>query len=261
MLSYQHAYHAGNLADVHKHALLAAALALMTARDKPMSYLETHAGRALYDLAAPEAVKTGEAGAGIARALTGGWFPPAHPYALAIAATRAAHGPTAYPGSPLIAAHLLRPADRISLADLHPQEHAALALAMAPFAANVRRQDGYAFALSAAPPEPKRGFMLIDPSYEVKSDYTAIPKLIAKVHAKWNIGVIALWYPILAGAPHAALLTALTAAAYPKVLAHEVRFRPVRDGHGMAGSGLFVINPPWGLQDEAERLTGLFGAY
>jgi 23S rRNA (adenine2030-N6)-methyltransferase len=258
VLSYQHIYHAGNLADVHKHAMLAAALALMTARDKPMTYIETHAGRALYDLGAPEALRTGEAATGIARALASGWFPPAHPFARAIAATRAEHGADAYPGSPLIAAHLLRPGDRLALADLHPQEHAALAAAMKPYGATVRRQDGFAFALSVTPPEPRRGLLLIDPSYEVKADYTAVPRLISQLAQRWNVGVILLWYPILADHRHRGMVAALTDAAHPRVLAHEVRFRAAKDGHGMTGSGLFVLNPPFGLRDEAERLTGLF---
>lgn len=259
MLSYQHGFHAGNLADVHKHALLAAMLDYLTAKDKPLSYIETHAGRGLYDLDAPEAQKTGEAAAGIGQAERSGWFAPSHPYARALAATRLRHGGTAYPGSPLIAAELLRPGDKMQLAELHPQEFAALTQAMRPWYTVLHRQDGLALALALTPPTPRRGLMLIDPPYEVKSDYAALPRLIGQVHAKWNVGVIALWYPILADARHLPMLAALAATGLPRTLRHELRFPPARDGHGMVGSGMFVVNAPFGLADEARRLDGLFG--
>lgn len=258
MLSYQHLYHAGNLADVHKHALLAVMLDYLTRKDKPLSYLETHAGRGLYALDAPEALKTAEAAQGILRAEREGWFPPGHPYARRLAETRAAHGPAAYPGSPLIAAQSLRPGDVMHLAELHPAEHAALTAAMAPHGkAHVHREDGLAMALSRTPPTPRRGLMLIDPSYEVKADYDALPGLIAAVHRKWNVGILMLWYPLLPEAPHAPMLAVLKAARYPAALRHEIRFPPARAGHRMQGSGVFLINAPWGTEAEAARLTAL----
>ena len=124
MLSYQHIYHAGNLADVQKHALLAWMLDYLTQKDKPLSYIETHAGRGLYDLTSPEAVKTGEATAGIARIEAR--FPPDHPYRRRLTEIRARYGTNAYPGSPMIAALTLRDGDTMHLAELHPQEHRAL---------------------------------------------------------------------------------------------------------------------------------------
>ncbi len=259
MLSYQHLYHAGNLADVHKHALLASMLDYLTAKPKPLSYIETHAGRGLYALDAPEALKTGEAAEGIARIERLGWFAPTHPYARALAATRRAHGTATYPGSPLIAAALLRPVDSIRLAELHPREFAALQTTMAPHGGIFQQIDGLQMALSITPPTPRRGLLLIDPSYEVKADYESLPSFIAKVARKWNVGVIALWYPILAAAPHAPMLAAL-AANHPEALRHEVRFPPARAGHGMVGSGLFIVNAPWGTAAEAARLTRLFAA-
>ncbi|AAV93739.1 23S rRNA (adenine(2030)-N(6))-methyltransferase RlmJ [Ruegeria pomeroyi] len=258
MLSYQHIYHAGNLADVQKHALLALALDYLTRKDKPLSYLETHAGRGLYHLDAAEAVRTGEAGAGIGRAEGAAWFDPAHPMTRVLAAVRTDHGAMAYPGSPLVAAHLLRPGDMMHLAELHPQEHAALEQAMAGYPARVYRRDGVEMAQSLLPPEPRRGMMLIDPSYEVKSDYDRIPAVIAQLHRKWNVGVIALWYPILTDERHKVMLAALERLDLPRVLRHEVRFAPAREGHRMVGSGMFVINAPFGLADEAARLSGLF---
>jgi 23S rRNA (adenine2030-N6)-methyltransferase len=256
MLSYQHSYHAGNLADVHKHALLAAMLHYLTQKEKPLSYIETHAGRGLYVLDAPEALKTGEAAAGIGRLASR--FAADHPYARVLAQTRARFGPNAYPGSPMIAALMLRPDDRMHLAELHPQEHAALATAMAPFGARVHAQDGFALARALTPPLPRRGLVVIDPSYEVKGDYAALPRFVAELHRKWNVGVIALWYPLLVDNRHLPMLAAVRAQDLPGTLIHEIRFPPARDGHGMVGSGMFVVNAPYGLSAEAKRLTNLF---
>jgi 23S rRNA (adenine2030-N6)-methyltransferase len=257
MLSYQHAYHAGNAADVQKHALLAWMIAAMADKPKAMTYIETHSGRGLYALDAPEAVKTGEAAGGVERLAAR--FAPDHPYRRCLDAVRAAHGPSAYPGSPVIAGLLLRVFDRIVLAELHPREHAALSEAMAPFEAEVRHEDGFAMARAVCPPTPRRGLLVIDPSYEVKEDYARLPGLIAELARKWPVGVIVLWYPLLTGAAHGPMLGALE-RAHPGALRHEVRFPPVREGHRMVGSGLFVINPPWRLDEEAARISALFDA-
>jgi 23S rRNA (adenine2030-N6)-methyltransferase len=256
MLSYQHLYHAGNQADVHKHAMLAVALEHMGRKDKPYTYFETHAGRGLYDLSAPEALKTGEAARGIGRMLA--MLPPSHPYAKVVARVRAEHGPGAYPGSPLIAAMMQRPGDLAHLAELHPQEFMALEQAMQGRAAMVYHRDGIELALSKAPPEPKRGLLLIDPSYEVKEDYEAMPHHLYHLHRKWNVGVLMLWYPILTSGVHAEMVRVLDACNFPGGFRHEVAFAPAKAGHGMVGSGLFVVNTPFGFAEEASRLGGLF---
>ena len=255
MLSYQHAYHAGNLADLHKHALLATALEYLTRKDKPLSYLETHAGRGLYSLDSAEAAKTGEARAGILRAEAQGWLAPDHPLVAALAQVRRSYGPQAYPGSPLIAAHFLRRGDAAHLAELHPTEHDALS-AVAGFA-SLHRQDGFQMAQAVCPPTPRRGMILIDPSYEVKADYAAIPRQIGLIARKWNVGVIALWYPILTYNRHAPMLDALT-QAHPGALRSEVAFAPARPGHSMVGSGMWILNAPFSLAEEAARLEALF---
>ncbi len=257
MLSYQHGYHAGNLADVHKHALLAWMLDYLTQKDKPLSYIETHAGRGLYDLSGPEAAMTGEAAAGIARLET--QFPPDHPYRRRLAEVHARFGPTAYPGSPLIAALSLRDGDPIHLAELHPRELYALEANLGPWGAHVQKRDGFEMALALCPPTPRRGLTLIDPSYEVKADYDRIPKLIGQIARKWNVGIITLWYPILADAPHRPMLTEL-GQAFPEALRSEVAFPPAREGHRMTGSGMFIINPPYGLADEAARIGQTIGS-
>lgn len=253
MLSYLHAYHAGNLADVHKHAALAWMLDAMAAKPKALSYLESHAGRGLYDLGAAEALRTGEAAGGIGR--VAGWFGADDPYARALAWARARHG--GYPGSPLIAAALLRAGDAMTLAELHPREHEALAALMGT-RARVERRDGLEMAVALAPPTPRRGVLVVDPSWEVKEDYEAVPAILRQVHRKWNVGVLLLWYPLIDGR-HEAMARAL-AAAFPEGVRHEVRFAPVRAGHGLTGSGLFVVNPPWGLDGRLGWLSERFAA-
>lgn len=254
MLSYQHAYHAGNLADVHKHAVLAAALDYLTRKDKPLSYLETHAGRGLYDLAGAAAQKTGEAARGIGRIEAA--LPRAHPYARALRAVRAAHGATAYPGSPLLARQMLRDGDKMHLAELHPAEHAALQACCAGPGVRIHHRDGIEMAQSLCPPEPRRGLMLIDPSWEVKRDYETVPDTLRQLARKWNVGVLMLWYPLLEEGIHAGLRDRLQ-RHFPQALCHEVRFARARPGHRMVGSGLFVVNPPWGLAQEAQAIGAL----
>ncbi len=258
MLSYQHIYHAGNLADVQKHALLCVMLDYMGQKAKPMTYLESHSGRGLYDLSSDEAVKTGEAAAGIAVAEA--WFDADHPYRRALQAVRDGFGETAYGGSPLLAAQLLRDGDKMHLAELHPREGDALEDAMVMYSAKLHRQDGFEMAHAVCPPEPRRGLLLIDPSYEIKTDYERIPAIIGKLHRKWNVGVIALWYPIMKDGSQSGMLRDLEALNLPKVLRHEVRFPPAKDKHRMVGSGMFIVNAPWGLADEAKALSARFAA-
>lgn len=251
MLSYQHIYHAGNLADVHKHAALAWILDYMLRKDKPVSYIETHAGRGLYDLKDPAAQKTNEAAEGILKASD--FFDAAHPFHRVLSTVRRDFGQDAYPGSPLIAASLLRPGDRMHLAELHPTEFDALDFNTSATGAKCYKMDGFALAHSLCPPTPRRGVMLIDPSYELKTDYTKIPQHTSKLSKSWNVGVICLWYPVLKVSQHMRMLQALQ-HEHPAALRHEVAFPPAKKDHGMIGSGLFVINPPYGLDKEMARL-------
>lgn len=256
MLSYQHAYHAGNMADVHKHALLALVLEYMTRKPKPLTYMETHAGRALYALDGPEAQKTGEAETGVLR--IGGQFPSGHPYIKALASARDLGGPMAYPGSPMIARSLLRAGDSITLAERHPAEAAALRHAMA--GAVIREEDGPAMALSLCPPTPRRGVLLIDPSYEVKTEFRAMPELLDKLRRKWPVGVLMLWYPILRSGAETDLVRALPKLDGEKDLHHRLHFPPAREGHGMIGSGMAVLNAPWGLAEAAAEIERIAAA-
>jgi 23S rRNA (adenine2030-N6)-methyltransferase len=240
VLSYQHAFHAGGAADVQKHAALAELLARLTAKPRGISYAETHAGRGLYDLGGAEALKTGEAAAGVERIAPD----PASPYGRALAAARTAAGPRAYPGSPLIARTLLRPQDRITLMELHPAEHAALRAAMAGAGAAVHRRDGFEGLAALAPLAPRRGLVLVDPSYELKEDYVRAAAFLRRLVAKWPEATALLWHPLLPAGRHRLLIEGL--GPLPR-LTDEVVFlrRPER---GMTGSGLVLVNPPNGAE-------------
>ncbi len=236
MLSYQHAYHAGNPADLHKHLVLAELLALLTRKARGISYMETHAGRGRYDLSAPESLKTGEAAEGI-EALT----LPECPLATALQTTRARFGESAYPGSPLIAQTLLREQDRLHLMELHPAEFGALRRALRSETTAVHHRDGYEGVLSLSPPKPRKGLVLIDPSYEVKTEYEQVAEFTHKLMAKWPEATVMIWYPILPAGRHEALISGLKL----EFMRHEVSFT-LKDGEGMTGSGLVLVNAPYG---------------
>ena len=240
MLSYQHAYHAGNPADVQKHDALARLIAALTVKPRPITYMETHAGRGLYDLTSPEAQKTGEAAHGVLK------IKPTGPYAEALARVRAKHGPNAYPGSPLIAAELLREDDQMHMMELHPAENAALRRVLDR--ASIHKRDGFEGVLAISPPTPRKGLVLIDPSYEVKSDYAAVPAFVTKLLSRWAEATILIWYPILPEARHKVLLDGL-AAHEPQIW--EVPVDLGKD-KGMTGSGMVGINLPWGYTLSAD---------
>lgn len=236
MLSYQHVYHAGNAADLHKHIVLAELLSGLVRKPRPISYVETHAGRGVYDLAAPEALKTGEAARGVDRLV----LDPTSAYGGALTAFRDRHGPRAYPGSPALARMLLRTDDRLWLMELHPAEHAALDAALAGGGVAIHRRDGREGVLALAPFKPRRGLVLVDPSYELKGEYAETAAFCRRLIQKWPEAVILVWYPILPAGRHAELLDGLAALPFR---VDETRFRD-EPGRGMTGSGLILINGP-----------------
>lgn len=245
MLSYQHSYHAGGPADVHKHLALAELFKLLTQKDRGISYLETHAGRGLYHLDAEESLKTGEAAEGIARIDDG----REGPFFEALQSVRAAHGPQAYPGSPMVAAALLRPQDRIVLMEKHPQEVVALKRAMKRTQAEVHARDGYEGSLAVSPMEPRRGLILIDPSYEIKTEYRQAADHVNRLASHWGEAAIVVWYPILKAGRHEDIFAALKGPA----LRHEVLF-DLKGGSGMVGSGLAIVSAPFGTEAVLERV-------
>ncbi|MEM6382311.1 MAG: 23S rRNA (adenine(2030)-N(6))-methyltransferase RlmJ [Pseudomonadota bacterium] len=256
MLSYQHAYHAGNAADVHKHALLALALEYLVRKDKPISYIETHAGRGMYDLAGAESAKTGEARHGVQALLQR--FAKDHPYRKAIEAFRNEHGPMAYPGSPLIAHQFKRSADRFQLAEFHPQEHTVLSEAMPKSGIHVYHEDGFPWAARICPPTPRRGLIFIDPSYELDHDFSGLPSFLGGLHKLWPVGVIMLWYPLLKTGEGAEMAKAIAALGLPKCVRHEVSFGAASGHHRLIGSGVLCVNAPYTFEADAKAVGALF---
>lgn len=259
MLSYQHIYHAGCLPDLHKHAALAALLELMAGKEKPLSFIETHAGRGYYDLNAPEAKKTGEAAQGIHRMLKENWFPPSHPFMRVLEQTHKTQGKNIYPGSAAIAQFFCRPEDKIHLMELHPGEVIHLRQQIMGTNIKITREDGYKALLALAPPHPRRGVVFIDPSYEIKTEYADLPALVEKLMKQWPVTVLMLWYPLLPARPHEPMVKALTALNLPKSGVFEVQFAPPPEtGTGwkaLYGSGLFIANAPYGFEAALASIT------
>ncbi len=241
MLSYQHGYHAGGPADLHKHIALAGLIALLTRKARPITYMESHAGRGLYDLESAQALKTGEWRAGIGSAA-----PADGPFWRALAQVRERHGPSAYPGSPALVRALLRPDDRMILMELHPAEHAALTAALKGPGVDIHRRDGREGVLALSPPKPRRGLALIDPSYERKEEYAETASFAFDLARKWPEAAILIWYPVLGAARHVEMVRRLR-DRLPATLVFETTF-PAHGGRqsGMTGSGLALLNPPYG---------------
>ncbi len=249
MLSYQHSYHAGGPADVHKHVALVLALGQLAAKPKPAAMIDLYAGNGVYALTAPEAQKTGEYQDGIAKL----WDRRDLPAALAsYLATVKRINPgvlSLYPGSPEIARQLLRSDDLIVLNELHPGAFTALKRwAGRDARINVHKRDGLEALLALVPPKVRRGLVLIDPSFEMKSDYTEIPARLAKALDKWREGVFMIWYPVLADARHQPLLSGIAALAAPSFVA-ELNLAAAPN-QGLKGTGIVVINPPWKFDGE-----------
>lgn len=238
MLSYQHGYHAGNLADLHKHRVLAEWLVRLTHESSPITYIETHAGRGVYDLCSDESRKTGEAQSGIERSLNNKELPDDHPYYAVIQKTKKRYGASWYPGSPTIARQLLREQDMLHLFELHPQEYAALKARIRAKNIRITQKDGYAGALSLARAAKGRGLVLIDPSYEVKHEYDLVVECVRELHNKWPQAAVLVWYPILEAGLHRSMVEALSQLASGRVFHDEAVFPP-DSGLRMQGSGLW----------------------
>lgn len=257
MLSYQHIYHAGCLADVHKHMALAVLLEGMSSRYKPMTYIETHAGRGLYDLNSAEARKTQEAKAGIIHLMEEEALPDGHPYLRVVKTIQKEYGSSHYPGSPMLAKYIMRLTDDMHFFELHPREHAALDRSMRGRNIQVYRQDGYEGALSLPAPATRRGVVLVDPSYEIKSEYQEAAEFVVRLHAKWPEAVIMMWYPLLAAGLHSELCEVIQAAGLPNQWLQEVTFAAPDSGR-MYGSGLLCLNVPTHLKSGLEDVATLY---
>lgn len=256
MLSYRHAFHAGNHADVLKHFVLVQLLHYYNRKDKPYWFIDTHAGAGAYSLTHGYATQIAEYRDGIARLWERDDLPaPLVAYRETVRTVNADGRLRHYPGSPLIALSLMRECDRLRLYELHPTDHELLArnLADAGRRVLIHHADGLAGLKALLPPPTRRAIALIDPSYEVKTDYRQVVQALADALARFATGTYALWYPLLAHAEAQRLpakLRHLPAADWLEVTL-RVRAAP-RDGIGMHGSGLFVINPPYTLRAELQ---------
>ena len=248
MLSYQHGFHAGNVADVLKHAVLCYVLDYMTQKDKPLYFHDTHAGRGLYDLTHPIAQKTGEYREGIARLWQAADLPQGvHAYLSVLRSFNTDKHLRYYAGSSLLAQRMLREGDRLFAAELHPQEHAALQEnAKGLLNLRVQKTDGFAALKAALPPKERRAVVLIDPSYETQSDDTAVVDALNEALKRFTTGVYLLWYPIVDAQRTKKMIKKIAALPLKSMLQVELLVREPT-GVGMAGSGMLVINSPWSL--------------
>lgn len=252
MLSYQHSYHAGNFADVHKHIGLVLSLRCLQQKVAPLCYVDCHAGRGIYDLRGEQARKSREADAGILRLASATGSPDAVRDYLDLVATfnrdAALHY---YSGSAALAQAVLRAQDRAIMLELHPQEYPALKQFIgADIRIGLHARDCYEGLPALLPPAIKRGLVLIDPSYEVKSEFENVVTLLCKALHRWSNAVYLLWYPLLPAGRHAALLHKLGARAPAKMLNSEIRINA--NAEGLQGSGLIIINTPWQLEAQLD---------
>jgi 23S rRNA (adenine2030-N6)-methyltransferase len=249
-MNYRHAFHAGNFADVVKHAVLALIIERLRAKETAFRVIDTHAGAGLYDLAGDEARRTGEWERGIGR-LYGRTIDPRLAELLApyLDAVRAANGDGPlrfYPGSPWIARQLLRRQDRLTAVELHPEDAAALG---ARFAGDrqvkVIALDAWLALGSFVPPKERRGLVLVDPPFEERDDFDRLVDGFRTAHRRWPGGVYALWYPVKDLYAVDRLRAGLAASGIGRLLRAELMVRERSMPETFNGAGLVIANPPW----------------
>lgn len=258
-MNYRHIYHAGNFADVLKHAVLARLIRYAQQKEGAFRVLDTHAGIGLYDLTSEEAQKTGEWQEGIGR-LIDAELPEAaaallEPYLSAVRELNPEGGVRRYPGSPKLARMLFRPQDRLSAIELHPDDFSALSRVFeGDFQVRVTELDGWLTLGAHLPPKEKRGIILVDPPFEKPEDYEQLVDGLAKAYRRFSTGTYCLWYPMKKGAPIADFHEALKALEIKKMLCTELTVKSDRETTGLNGSGLIIVNPPYTLKDELHTL-------
>jgi 23S rRNA (adenine2030-N6)-methyltransferase len=258
-MNYRHIYHAGNFADVLKHAVLARLIRYMQKKDAAFRVLDTHAGIGLYDLSSEEAQKTGEWSEGIGKLLDTELAPQVaellEPYLSAVRELNAEGGIRLYPGSPKLARMLFRPQDRLSAMELHPEDFARLhRLFEGDHQVRITKLNGWLSLGAHLPPKEKRGIVLVDPPFEEDGEYERLADGLAKAYRRFPGGTYCLWYPLKKGAPIKEFHEALQALDIPKILCAELIVRSDRGINGLTGSGLIIVNPPFTLKDELHAL-------
>ena len=252
MLSYRHSFHAGNHADVLKHIVQTLIIESLKEKEKPFLYLDTHAGAGRYQLTNVHATRTGEYLEGIARLWQQEEVPELIlPYLEAVGSLNTSDELRYYPGSPLLAAKLLREQDLLMLTELHPTDFPLLRTEFSrDKRVRVCREDGFGQLKSKLPPVSRRGFALIDPPYELKQDYSAVVKGIVEGYKRFATGTYAIWYPVVHRQQIKRMLKDLEATGIRKILQIELAVKPDSDQLGMTASGMIVINPPWKLASQ-----------
>lgn len=260
MLSYRHAFHAGNFADVLKHIVLVEILQHLVKKDSPFVYIDTHAGAGLYKLqvdtatARGQSVRSAEHPDGIGRLRAAEW-PDLSGYLNAVRKVNNGESLNHYPGSPALARQFLRDRDRAWLFELHPTDHGLLARYCAgDRRLRVMQEDGFRGLSALLPPQCRRGLVLVDPPYEIKSDYSRGFDTLAACYRKFATGIYALWYPVVERRRIEQLEKKFIASGISNIQRFELGITADAPGYGMTAAGMIVINPPWTLMS---RLSGL----
>ena len=249
-MNYRHIYHAGNFADVAKHVALLYCLDALKRKEAAFFALDSHAGRGFYDLQAAEAGKSGEAERGVQRLIEKSMGHAALAGYFAAIRARRSKRLAQYPGSPALIAKSLRAQDRALFVELLPAEARAAEREMESVG-RVRTEigDGYAALKAFLPPEERRGLVLIDPPYESLDELKTMLSAFADAYARWSSGMFLMWYPIRSAAQRAAVHARFEALRIPKMLFADLAIHPDDAGVGLAGSGLMIVNPPYGADD------------
>lgn len=251
-MNYRHAFHAGNFADVVKHVALVAILQHLRKKDKPFRVIDTHAGRGLYDLESEASVRTGEAAGGIARLDDVANAPPSLSAYLDIVRKT---GVGRYPGSPLIAAQLLRESDKLIAIERHADDEHALASSLARFKnAKCFCADGYQRLAALLPPPERRGLVLIDPPYEDADEFVRLAGALAAARKRFATGVYLAWYPIKSAAVSDAFSGEVLVDGSEEVLRITIDIGRANssDKERLSAAGLLVVNPPYGFAEEMQ---------
>ena len=252
MLSYRHAYHAGNHADVLKHLILLQIALYMGEKPAPFWIIDTHAGAGRYALDSAHASKLAEWRDGVGRLWNATSLPPAAVDYLDFVKMLNPHGQLQhYPGSPWLARQLLRESDRLRLYELHSSDSKLLQECFrgAGRQVTITEGDGFTGLKAILPPPPRRALVLIDPSYETRADYGGVIKALLEAMKRFPTGTYALWYPMLLKPESRQLPDRLKRLGAANWLNATLEVKaPPHDGFGMYGSGMFIINPPWTLE-------------
>jgi len=250
-MNYRHVFHAGNFADVIKHAVLVFCVAYLQRKDGPLCFIDAHGGAGLYDLRSDEAMKTGEWERGIGALMQAAGAETALDPYLRLVRDDVAEG--FYPGSPLLLARQLRPQDRLIANELHESTRDALRGTLAEFpGVRVLGTDAYECVRANIPPKERRGLVLVDPPFEEKDEFETLVRQMKEWKKRWPTGVYLLWYPIKATSPTAALIEAAEALGLPRTWCVETLIYPRGRALSLNGCGLILFNAPYTVPESVE---------